>query len=375
MGSYDVACGLSSLPIGYEDKAGFLVLRPQKNYNRTQLKPSGKTIQIYNTDNFMPVLPPIFGTYNTYGSLENIIPSVTTQLLETMYLQPIEVIMECFGNQDRAIYSSLGPIHKHYSESGSRMGDYGATTEEKILSLGFTQVSNSLFPEFAAYSFNNFALTKISSYAWVVFDNAGVQNGPEFSESDLEDNLTMFAQITGCYPGFKSVHWKLIEELAATSGMFFNPTVLTKITESISDTFSVESDNKKKADAWVEFMKSFTPGYMPHIPEGFPDMSSLMDRFEPDANGRRVFASAWGLPMNEYLTRNTALTPQNFDLLHIYNGSTEFSLLWDILNVTDALNRTLAPSMYAGERFEFDVFNDLADVMKEIVAQSQEESE
>jgi hypothetical protein len=241
-----------------------------------------------------------------------------------------------------------------------------------MLSLGFTKVDNSLLPEKPAYFFNSFIMAQISENEWAVFNDDGVQVSSNFNEFSLDGNLTMFGQITGSYPGFHPEHWKIIEDLASTNGMFFLPSALTKITASLAEEEFVAKDSQKKADAWEEFMKSFTHGYIPNFPAGFADMSFMLDLHEPDAAGRRRFASSWGLPMNDYLSRNTALAPAEFDLLHVYKDSTEFSAVWDILNATSALNRSLAPSMYATERFNPDVFADLAELTKEILAKREE---
>lgn len=88
MGSFNVSCGLSSASIGYGERVGFIPLVPNKYSHRMDDCIIG-AVSLY-----IPIAPPIYGTYDDYGKLENIEPNGSTAYMAKAYGMKPEQIFE-----------------------------------------------------------------------------------------------------------------------------------------------------------------------------------------------------------------------------------------------------------------------------------------
>jgi hypothetical protein len=79
MGCWNGTCGLSRLPIGWNDEVyAFILLRPRELMNGT----SGLISDIYTRDQYLPILPPIKGRYDDYGALDKVEETWVTKELK-----------------------------------------------------------------------------------------------------------------------------------------------------------------------------------------------------------------------------------------------------------------------------------------------------
>jgi len=102
MGCYSVSCGVSRLPI-YAEKAVLIPLIPSK-YGSNSF--SGDGAQIVSNEGPRAIydpLPPIFGTMDSYGTLENIEHDWNTEFLSNYYGTDIDSICNSIarGSMDR----------------------------------------------------------------------------------------------------------------------------------------------------------------------------------------------------------------------------------------------------------------------------------
>lgn len=77
MGCWNATCNVSNLPIFYGDEIVLIPLMKVKNKTRFNT--------CYATDNFVPFAFPIFGKYDEYGGLEEIVPDKLNETLLRSY--------------------------------------------------------------------------------------------------------------------------------------------------------------------------------------------------------------------------------------------------------------------------------------------------
>jgi len=80
MGSYNGTCGISQLPIVYSERVVLLFLKRQK-YADT----NGGGF-CYSTNQYEPICPVIHGTYNDYGSIEDIEDNIVSQSVYKLFI-------------------------------------------------------------------------------------------------------------------------------------------------------------------------------------------------------------------------------------------------------------------------------------------------
>lgn len=84
MGSWNVQCQISKISISYGDDVVLIPLK-QNTY--------------IDTNKYYFMCPPIFGTYNDYGGIENIMEDSSTKILEEYYGESIDVICEAITRE------------------------------------------------------------------------------------------------------------------------------------------------------------------------------------------------------------------------------------------------------------------------------------
>ncbi len=77
MGCWNATCNVSNLPIYYGDEVVLIPLMKVKNKTRFNT--------CYATDNFVPFAFPIFGKYDEYGGIEDIVPDELNETLLRSY--------------------------------------------------------------------------------------------------------------------------------------------------------------------------------------------------------------------------------------------------------------------------------------------------
>jgi len=103
MGSFNVSCGISGVPIDEGKRVGLVLIRI--NRDLTKMYPGDSADNCFRgrqytatTDNYSPTFPPIYGTYNDYGGIENIEHGPATKAIENYYGIPVEDVLKGVGH-------------------------------------------------------------------------------------------------------------------------------------------------------------------------------------------------------------------------------------------------------------------------------------
>lgn len=84
MGSWNVHCQISKISISCIDEVVLILLKPNTYIDK---------------DNYHFMCPPIYGTYDDYGRIEDIIENPATKILEEYYGEPIEIICDAITRE------------------------------------------------------------------------------------------------------------------------------------------------------------------------------------------------------------------------------------------------------------------------------------
>jgi len=357
MGSFNAACGLSNLSIRENDRAGVLLLGKVEDFDIQYAgHPSeGSLLKINVTDDFLPLLPPIFGKYDDYGNLKDIEESVTTKFLEKIYHKPIQIIMDCIGSS-RSVYSSYGDIAKHYLLKGHLLNDGNARFRDILLSVDFTATDG--IEDDVVYEFKGYSVFKLGS-RWTIkhIKTGKLMGGIHTQQAD--ELLDVFGEHTKLYPGFAPRDYAAIRDLNKLSGMFFLKEVFEQMRVVVQEDTLVKHFATGFDKDWDVFMETLT-----NSDEGGDERDSL-----------RRFLKIWRLKGAEYIVHKTALDPRYHELLGIYKGSSEFSNLRALIDIATATNRMLAPAVSGGQYSNDPAHLALSSLMVKIIEARQVDEE
>lgn len=223
MGSFNVGCGLSNLSIHEGDKAGIVLLLP--NELRKYRAEGAMAYHSYPNDLFSIVGGPVFGTYDSYGRLENVKPSASTAHLEKVFGLPIETIMKCVGNND--FYSNYSNPWKKFSNVPNWDGadKYKGDDAKELELLGFFKESD------ISYSYHEVTITfsekEVQGHTFRAY-NVTDPTGATKIASSLSEALSVFTA-RGIYPGYPAELFEAFTVLSKTSQMFFLEDVYVKM--------------------------------------------------------------------------------------------------------------------------------------------------
>lgn len=357
MGSFNTSCGLSNLTIEYGDKLGVMFLAPAPTADRHGIRAlQGTSMNTYVHDNYHPVLPPIFGEYDDYGGIENVVDTPTARLFAQRFDRPAAEVIECAGNRDRAIYSPYGSIFPTYfpKDKQNSFKDYSTSDLDKIRLLGFTEEPA---PEGSLnlFTYEEYALEQVENGKWRLYKNDSPRPIAEFFEKSWDDVASIFAHHTKCYPGFEKKHWKIIRQLYSYSVMHFSQETFEKMREFIikdDDSYEVKH-RKHELFELGEWMKNFD------VPEDETPEQKEVREFNLSYIGGGL----------DHLFRVTAFTSDQFKELEIYRDDLEdFYNMSDILLIAGRLNRPLAPALYSSQEGNDKMVEVLFKVQKGIIA-------
>jgi hypothetical protein len=104
--SFAASCNLSKIPIKSGDNVYYIPITKNKNSYEVDAKVLRNSGSL-----FSPTMIPLQGTYNDYGSIENIVRDENVIHLENYYAKPIEDILKTM-NDNRGIFDSIGNVPK-----------------------------------------------------------------------------------------------------------------------------------------------------------------------------------------------------------------------------------------------------------------------
>lgn len=333
MGSFDVGCGISNLAIHMGDKVGFMIIDKQsKGESDFWTRNRGTAMNIYTTDMYQPMFPPVFATYDDYGRVADVENSTTTALLESFFHRPVKVIIDCV-NENRGIYDSYSPIYENYALEGSLIGSYTATFEEKLLSVGFTRDEDSNAQAIAYpygdyrimhYPQSNSALISNTKTGKILDGSISVYN------NDVKTVLKSFAKHSGIFPGYAPEDVEAITTLHKASGMFFLKDVYDGMEKHLLEETSDGFYHARYVKNWEAFMERLSSV------EGWTVEKELQTNYSYD-----IF---------EFIHRNSMMPLSAIGELGAYRDAREeFFQMRYLPTILTQVNRMLMPS-FCGEQ-------------------------
>lgn len=202
MGSWSVYCGISNITINSRRKCIFLPLVKNKSYE--------------GYDKYIPATLPIFGEYDSYGSLENIVEDFNTKLIEDTYGCSIQEFVNFlvdgrreYGDKyskwyekehlkplenfnymwiDGEVYNFLINLHP---KSFDRAGHFEMGNPDILKLLGFTHVGESgveRYTEKYVYTKDDIVVELVSDGTWAHHKNdKGVFNQLVYHTGTLKE--------------------------------------------------------------------------------------------------------------------------------------------------------------------------------------------
>jgi len=147
MGSFNVACSISNISIGYGDDITYIPLEVSKYPYKIG---DGNNLLIYSHCFYSPVTLPIFGSYDDYGRIENIKRDTNVEIIEAYFDEKIEDICGIYDHDVKPISSGMF-IHREIFdilvEKCSQVDEWGKKnfdSEENYLSNYFDKFIKSI---------------------------------------------------------------------------------------------------------------------------------------------------------------------------------------------------------------------------------------
>ena len=140
MGCFNVACGVSRLSINYGDKCVLIPLTVsyKNKYNQIPLSPS----IIGYDEMFVPFCFPIKGTYDDYGSIENIEKDENTKAIEDYFGFSIEDFVELVTDGRYDVYDTFSKFCTMFYGNIDNLG-YNYDVATFLTELGFNRKKSS----------------------------------------------------------------------------------------------------------------------------------------------------------------------------------------------------------------------------------------
>jgi hypothetical protein len=266
MGSFNVACSVSSISIGCGTKLAFIPLLPSEmnetignKYNKFNLRPGYVFLEpsanwVSNEGAYQfykPLSLPIFAEYNDYGGIENIEDNITSRTLAEYFGISVEEFVDCIGNS-RGLYDYYSPIFAAYFSSDKKLvSDYHTNFNEKwLLDLGLTKVDDNF--KFKNHKFTvslfkvegNEKNNRQAGFGYKITNNSGKVL---FNNKDTYDNRERFLEnyldATGHYLGYSEENFDKIKLLSKLSGMFIHREIYDMMAAGTFSEYSSSTDS------------------------------------------------------------------------------------------------------------------------------------
>lgn len=239
MGCFNVACSISNLSIGAGTEVAFFPLWPNKYTKEHLVEPTSNLIYPYCYYN--PLTLPIFGQYDDYGSVENIVEDDNTKAIEKFFNISIKEFIECV-TCNRDITDQFGEVFNTYTMHKEFLSDFGTQFNEKwLLTLGFDKKEG--FYTFQDFPFEVYIEEKEQEKDYIekgtYFSYKIVKEGTtlkELSDHPFSANYEAaknfqkdFVDVCGYYLGVDPENQRRVGMLQDVSGMFVHKEIYDEL--------------------------------------------------------------------------------------------------------------------------------------------------
>lgn len=330
MGSFDMGCAISGLTIHESDSIGYMILRKSTTPSDPRIDMSlGTSWFTYATDVYKPFLPAVYGTYGDYGMIVDIEESKTNEVIQQVFGMPVVDLIECISCT-RGLYERDGKIAKKLFKGSRRFQNFDATPEDGLTRLGFTKQQSE--KDIEVYSFEGFEILvgfKEPFHIWTIREAESkkilLDAFPcQFTSTIIDE----FCKLTGKFPGYTKEDQEKIQLLQSLSGMFFLKDVFTEMNSHMRQDYFADMYEKQSNESWTQFMTA-------------SKACKLI--------GQSSKLHLLPLRLTQSIERSTSFPVEKISLLAEYDGTSEFSEMFDIFSVMTAVNRMFMPS-FCGEQ-------------------------
>lgn len=251
MGCFSVCCGVTRLSITCGDECVFIPLTTKEVYRMRGMNPydiekerkhytevAATSNLIHNDEIFEPAGFPIFGTYDDYGSIEDIVEDENTKAIENHFGMSIEEFMEMATEGRRSPYDSYSVFCERFFSNPKDL-EYGTSVADFLQHLGFNNNTNEK------------VVVEPGEKEFKVFwkEDGAKQTPKTYDNNDKEQFLDDYLERTGEYLGLKDI--ELFNELYCIGGMF----VLKDVYEFYSQNNDETKGNLKYCEMTPAFAK------------------------------------------------------------------------------------------------------------------------
>lgn len=237
MGCFNVSCAVSHITIHEGDRIFLFPLLPninEYNYYLNKRRDDGTVTigpasqYLHPDEHFIPFCFPIEGTYNDYGSLENIVHNENTKAIETFLGITIEEFIELVTeNRGKDVYDQYDTFYDVFFTKKELMNDT-VDFEDFLIGMGFKENCAEYESPDGSYF-----VQKVTENVYDIIEKDG--NTKRLSiQSRLKKNLLeIHKTLTGQYLGVENPNIVIMEKLSA---MFVHGDIydfLTKKEESL----------------------------------------------------------------------------------------------------------------------------------------------
>lgn len=237
MGCFNVSCAVSHITIHEGDRTFLFPLLPninEYNYYLNKRRDDGTVTigpasqYLHPDEHFIPFCFPIEGTYNDYGSLENIVHNENTKAIETFLGITIEEFIELVTeNRGKDVYDQYDTFYDVFFTKKELMNDT-VDFEDFLIGMGFKENCAEYESPDGSYF-----VQKVTENVYDIIEKDG--NTKRLSiQSRLKKNLLeIHKTLTGQYLGVENPNIVIMEKLSA---MFVHGDIydfLTKKEESL----------------------------------------------------------------------------------------------------------------------------------------------
>jgi len=275
MGSFNVACSISNLSIGWNDPLAFIPLWPNVYpKDATPLLPADPTLTYVNCL-YNPVCLPIFGIYDGYGGVDDIVEDENVKLVEKFFNMNVHDFVKYITNGRRDIDDVYGSPTKFFAEPKKLkyVADYGKYYQfgkRWLKKMGFLQAGENVnrfyWPEMKNFTVSIYPAKRQDLKAGKVVKT---HRHPSFViyKDDIEvarggyyyprkDFVKEWHKLTGIIIYAEEKHWAKIEMLNRMSGMFVHRNIYEALINGADKMKLWWTDSRKPEALYDQFQEN-----------------------------------------------------------------------------------------------------------------------